>query len=416
MAANDTSADDARAVAEIAARAAYGRLVAWLAARSRDVAGAEDALSEAFLAALETWPARGIPVRPEAWLLAVARRKLIDRARRNQSHAAAEPDLIRQIEEAELATQDSLFPDERLKLLFICAHPAIAASVRTPLMMQTVFGFDAARIASAFLASPSAMGQRLVRAKTKIRAANLGFAEPDRADWPQRLGAVLSSIYAAYTSGWDDPAGLDGHRSGFTREAIALGRMVTAMLPRDGETHGLLALMLHCEARKPARRARDGAFVPLSEQDTDLWDPDMIAEAETSLRRAIECGPPSRFALEAAIQSAHAARKSQGRADWQAITRLYDRLVEVTPALGAQISRAAAIGEVDGAAPALAVLEAMDPDRVSQHQPWWATRAHLLSKAGRTAEAAEAFRRAAGLTADPAVRRWLLQQANARSA
>ena len=188
------------------------------------------------------------------------------------------------------------------------------------------------------------------------------------------------------------------------------------MLPRDGETHGLLALMLHCEARKPARRAWDGAFVPLSEQDTQLWDADMIAEAETSLRRALECGPPSRFALEAAIQSAHAARKSQGRADWQAITRLYDRLVEVTPALGAQISRAAAIGEVDGAAPALAVLEAMDPDRVSQHQPWWATRAHLLSRAGRTAEAAEAFRRAAGLTSDPAVRRWLLQQANARSA
>lgn len=410
MAADPETSGQARAAAETAARAAYGRLIAFLSARNRDVAAAEDALADAFLAALETWPERGIPDRPEAWLLAVARRRLIDRARQSARAGAAEPDLVRQIEEAEMAAnaENSAFPDERLKLLFICAHPAIAATVRTPLMLRTVFGFDAARIGSAFLTAPAAMGQRLVRAKAKIRATRPGFAEPGRPDWPDRLDAVLSAIYAAYTAGWDDPAGLDGPRSGFAREAIALGRMTAALLPDEGEAHGLLALMLHCEARKPARRNADGEFVPLSQQDTELWDRSLIAQAEAALRRALECGPPGRFALEAAIQSAHAVRLVRGSADWDAIVQLYDRLIAVTPALGAQIARAAALAESQGAEAGLAALDQIDPERVKEHLPWWATRAHLLHETGRFAEAGDAYRRAAGLTTDPAVRSWLL--------
>lgn len=413
MAADTETIEQTRAAADTAARAAYGRLVAWLSAHNRDLAAAEDALGDAFLSALETWPERGIPDRPEAWLLAVARRRLIDRARQSARADAVEPDLVRQIEEAEMAANDehSAFPDERLKLLFICAHPAIAAPVRTPLMLQTVFGFDAARIAGAFLTAPAAMGQRLVRAKAKIRATRPGFSEPGRPDWPDRLGAVLSAIYAAYTAGWDDPAGLDSQRSGFARDAITLGRMTAALLPEEGETHGLLALMLHCEARKPARRSPAGDFVPLLQQDTGLWDRLLIGEAEVALRRALECGPPGRFTLEAAIQSAHAVRLVSGSPDWDAITRLYDRLVAITPALGAQIARAAAIGESRGAIAGLSALDGIDAERVRDHQPWWATRAHLLAESGQTEAAAQAYRRAAGLTADFAVRNWLLEKA-----
>lgn len=413
MAADPQSIEKARAAADTAARAAYGRLIAFLSARNRDVAAAEDALADAFIAALETWPERGIPERPEAWLLSVARRRTIDRARRDARADAALPDLMLQIEEAEMAAnaESSAFPDDRLKLLFICAHPAIAAPVRTPLMLQTVFGFDAARIAGAFLTAPAAMGQRLVRAKAKIRATRPGFAEPGRPDWPDRLAAVLSAIYAAYTAGWDDPAGLDGPRSGFAREAIALGRMTASLLPAEGEAHGLLALMLHCEARKPARRSAAGEFIPLSLQDAGLWDRALIAEAETALRRALECGPPGRFALEAAIQSAHAVRLVRQAPDWDAITRLYDMLVTITPALGAQIARAAALGESRGAEAGLTALDRIDPERVKDHQPWWATRAHLMAEAGRRDEARDAYRRAAGLTTDPAVRDWLLGRA-----
>lgn len=412
MAAEAGPETDARAAAETAARTAYGRLVAFLSARSRDVAAAEDALSDAFLAALQRWPQDGVPDRPEAWLLTAARRKRIDRARRSATAVLAESDLIRQFEEAEaMAATASAFPDERLKLLFICAHPAIGPAVRTPLMLQTVFGFDAAGIASAFLLAPSAMSQRLVRAKAKIRAARPGFAEPGRADWPGRLEAVLGAIYAAFTAGWDDPSGLDGHRSGFAREAVALGRMTAGLLPGEGEALGLLALMLHCEARKAARRDGAGRFVPLAEQDTALWDRTMIAEAEIALGRAIEAGPPGRFTLEAAIQSAHVVRAVRGAPDWPAIVRLYDRLVVITPALGARIARAAAVGEVEGPEAGLAALDALDSDRLTDHQPWWAARAHLLAASSRRAEAAECYRRAAGLTADPAVRTWLLNRA-----
>ena len=246
----------ARETAETVARAAYGRLLAYLAARSRDVAAAEDALAEAFRAALETWPERGVPDQPEAWLFKAARRNLTHAGRRASVRAAAGPTLQLLAEERQ-DREPAPFADERLKLLFVCAHPAIDPAARAPLMLQTVLGLDAARIASAFLVAPAAMGQRLVRAKTRIRDAGIAFAVPEPTELPERLGAVLDAIYAAYGSGWEDVAGADARRKGLVAEAIWLARLVVALLPGEPEARGLLALMLYCESRSAARRDAD---------------------------------------------------------------------------------------------------------------------------------------------------------------
>lgn len=249
---------------ERAARDSYGRLTAYLAARSRDLAAVEDALADAFASALRSWPVDGVPDKPEAWLLTVARRRLIDHSRHARVHDESVPTLVAATEEAQdLSRMRTGFPDERLKLLFVCAHPAIDPGIRTPLMLQTVLGMDAGRIASAFLVKPSAMGQRLVRAKTKIRDAGIAFQVPNPEELPSRLDAVLEAVYAAYGSGWDDVAGADPRRSGLTAEAIGLGRLLTELCPGEPEALGLLALMLHCEARRDARRGPTGAYIPL---------------------------------------------------------------------------------------------------------------------------------------------------------
>jgi len=249
----EADAQNSRAAAERAARTSYGRLVAFLAARSRDVAAAEDALSEAFVDALETWPVRGVPRNPEGWLLTTARRRLLDAGRHDRVRAKAPIDLAAEIA-APAEDSDVVFPDERLKLLFVCAHPAIDEAARTPLMLQTVLGLDAARIASAFLTAPAAMGQRLVRAKAKIRDAGVRFEVPDGPDLPARLGPVLDAVYVAYGSGWDDVAGADPRRKGLADEAVWLGGVLVELLPAEPEAAGLLALMLYCESRRAARR------------------------------------------------------------------------------------------------------------------------------------------------------------------
>ena len=245
---------DARGTADAVARRSYGKLVAFLAARTRDVSAAEDALSDAFAAALDDWPRNGCPSNPEAWLLTVARRKAIDAARRQAHRRDAAPHLLLMAEELEAAASDSEIPDQRLALMFACAHPAIDAGIRAPLILQVVLGFDAATIASAFLMSPAAMGQRLVRAKNKIREARIPFRIPDRAELRDRLDTVLDAIYAAFAEGWIDPAGTDIARRDLADEAIFLGRLVAELLPAEPEALGLLALMLHAEARRRARR------------------------------------------------------------------------------------------------------------------------------------------------------------------
>jgi RNA polymerase sigma-70 factor (ECF subfamily) len=401
-------AEDARRAAEDAARASYGRLVAILAARTRDVAAAEDALADAFAAALSAWPERGVPANPEAWLLTAARRGLSHGRRHAGVADAALPTMLQLAEEAEDREAHAI-PDERLRLLFVCAHPAIDPAARAPLMLQTVLGLDAARIASAFLVAPATMGQRLVRAKARIRDAGIRFAVPEPAEMPERLESVLDAVYAAYGSGWDDVDGADPRRRGLADEALWLARLVAALLPDEPEPKGLLALILHCEARRPARRGPGGRFVPLAEQDPSLWSRTAAAEAEAALEAAARAGRLGRFQLEAAIQSAHAARARLGAVPWRSIALMYEALVRIAPTAGALVGRAAAVAEAAGAEAGLALLDDVPADLVAAYQPAWALRAHLLSRLGRPDEARAARVRAAGLSEDPAVRAFLLE-------
>ena len=374
------------------------------------MAAAEDALGDALLAALEAWPRVGVPDKPEAWLVAAARRKLVDAARHAKVAASAAPALEIVVERAQREVIDAVFPDERLKLLFVCAHPAIDEAARTPLMLQTVLGLDAATIASAFLVAPATMSQRLVRVKAKIRDAGIRFEIPELQELPSRVDAVLEAIYAAYGSGWEDVAGADPRRRGLAEEAIWLGRLVARLLPDEPEALGLLALMLHCEARRPARRDPAGAYVPLGRQDVALWSRPMIEEAEATLGVASRAGKPGRFQLEAAIQSAHARRAATGRTDWESIALLYEGLLRCAPTIGAQVGYAAALAEVRGAQEGLVALDALPPEAVRTYQSYWALSAHLLKRLGRTAEARQAYARAIGLSEDTAVREFLAGQ------
>jgi len=362
------------------------------------------------VAALTTWPRDGVPQNPEAWLLTTARHSLIDRMRHQQVAVASEPTLLLLREQPKEPILSAEFPDERLKLLFVCAHPAIDPAMHTPLMLQTVLGLDAARIAQAFLVSPTTMGQRLVRAKTKIRDGGIPFEIPQERDLPQRLDAVLEAIYAAFGIGWDDTAGVDQRGRGLAEEAIWLARVLLQLMPKEAEVRGLLALMLHCEARRPARRGPDGQYIPLSEQDSQQWSQPFIEEAEHHLAEASSLDRTGRFQLEAAIQSVHAERARGGRTEWVAILLFYEQLIRISPTLGTRTGHAAAVGEAQGPEGGLAVLDRIDLDEVSGYQPYWAVRAHLLQRLGKTSEAADAFDRAIGLAEDPAVRQFLLQR------
>lgn len=395
---------DARRAAETAARTSYGRLLALLSAQSRDIAACEDALAEAFVSALRDWPEKGVPANPEAWLLTAARNSIKNVHRHRNVADAAQAEIERRIE---CGLEKSEFPDERLKLLFVCAHPAIDAAARTPLMLQTVLGLDAARIANAFLVAPSTMGQRLVRAKAKIRDGGLRFSIPDREEMPERLDDVLNAIYAAYGTGWDAIAGADNGVRGLREEAIYLGRLVISLMPAEPEPKGLLALMLYCEARQPARRGSQGEFVPLSQQDANLWSRDMIIEAEGLLTLASAHGRFGRFQCEAAIQSVHVQRPVTGRASHDALLILYDLLMAHSPSLGVLVGRSAALLDAGDSAGALRGLDDIAEEQVASYQPYWVTRAHTLRALGREAEALAALNRALGLTEDDAVRDYL---------
>ena len=376
------------------------------------MAAAEDALSDAFAAALADWPAHGVPRQPEAWLLEVARRKAVDAARRRRTSdaAAAEIRLMAEEIESNRASAPEI-PDERLALMFACAHPAIDAGIRAPLILQTILGFDAATIASAFLVAPATMGQRLVRAKQKIALAGIPFRVPERADLPERLGAVLEAIYATFTEGWSDPAGTEARRRNLAEEGIWLGRLVASLLPEEPEALGLLALMLYADARRAARRDANGDYVPLAQQDTARWDADLIAEAEALLGAASANGTLGRYQLEAAIQSAHVVRRMTGRADWEAIELLYGVLATLTGSPVVAINRAVAIAETRGPAAGLAALDALKDDpQLTDYQPYWAARAGLLARIGALTEANRAYELAIGLESDPAVRRFLQRQ------
>lgn len=387
------------------ARRSYGKLVAFLAARTHDVAEAEDALSEAFAAALDDWPRNGVPSNPEAWLLTVARRKVIDMERRRQRAESL-------VQWLDTAVETREIPDQRLALMFACAHPAIDAGIRAPLMLQVVLGLDAAAIASAFLMAPTTMGQRLVRAKTKIRQAGIPFRIPEREELPARLETVLDAIYAAFAEGWTDPTGTDAARRDLSEEAVFLGHLVTELLPGAPEALGLLALMLHAEARRGARRDSAGAYVPLAEQDPARWDGALINEAEALLTRASTLGAIGRYQLEGAVQSAHVYRRRTGADNWPDIVRLYDALFAMSASPVVAINRAVAIAEVDGPRAALDALDAIGDDRrLREYQPYWAARAELSAKVGDREHARHAYQIAIGLERDPAVREFLRSRA-----
>ena len=397
----------ARSTADAVARRSYGKLVAFLAARTRDVAAAEDALSDAFASALADWPLKGCPTNPEAWLLTVARRKIVDAARRRDSGDAATGQLQFLAEESYTAA-DSEIPDRRLALMFACAHPAIEASIRAPLMLQVVVGLDANKIASAFLMSTAAMGKRLGRAKNKIREAGIPFRIPEREELSARLDTVLDAIYAAYAEGWTDPGATDVVRRNLTGEALFLARLVADLLPEEPEALGLLALVLHAEARRRARRTEDGDYVPLADQDPELWDWQMIEEAEALLRRASRLEAIGRYQLEGALQSAHVYRRRTGVANWAAVVQLYDALSALTASPVVVINRALAVSELQGAGAALEAMQELSADlRLAEYQPYWAVRAELLAKTRAYGEARHAYEIAIGLERDPAVRRFL---------
>lgn len=397
---------DAHQAAVGAATTSYGRLVALLAATTRDVAAAEDALADAFEAAITTWPERGVPDSPDAWLLTTARRKLIDAGRRADTANRAEPTLALLLDELADDVTASPFPDKRLELLFVCAHPAIDRRIRTPLMLQTVLGLDAKRMASAFLIAPTTLGQRLVRAKQKIRDAGIGFRIPYEDELPDRLDAVLEAIYGGYTAG---RTGTESRRSQVADEATRLARLMTELLPNHPEALGLLALILYTEARRDAGRDAAGNFVPLTEQDVTGWSGELRDEANAALARAATAGYLGPFCIEANIQSVHMARADTGTTDWATIRGLYDTLLRIAPTVGSRVAAAAAALEADGPAAALARLDAMD-DTARRYQPWWAVRAHSLLRCGDP-DAGEAFERAAGMTDDPAIRSYLLAKA-----
>ena len=395
---------DARAAVEQVARASFGRLVALLAARSRDLAGAEDAVAEALRAALETWPLRGVPDRPEAWLMTAAKRAAGASRARAATAARALPDLALIQSDMDEAMPDAI-PDHRLGLMFACTHPALEPPVQTALMLQTVLGLPADRIASAFLVAPPTMGQRLSRAKARLRNLGASFSQPDPDDVAPHLPQVMEAILAAAALGWESVPGSAPGRTDLSVEALWLAEALADLVPDDPEPKGLLALLLYIRAREPARRGR---YVPLADQDPGLWDRTLIERANAALAEAGAMGRFGRFQCEAAIQAVYCESGATGRLNLPALRTLHQALEQLCPTLGGAVAALAVEMDLEGPQAALDLLDHLSG--ADRYQPAWALRAECLRRLGRPAEQATALRQAMGLTEDGALRDWLARR------
>ena len=392
----------------------WGRIIALIAAADGDISGAEDALSTALERAVTAWRDQGPPANPEGWLYRVAlnaRRDVWKSAAARTSTALDEETIDRLGAGAsDLGTDpgdpDAL-PDRRLELLAACAHPDIDPPARPLLMLSAVMGMTAKQVAAAMALPAATVSARLTRAKKRVAGLGVAFGSPDRLDLESRLPDVHETIYGAFAIEWAHAAAQP--RDGMIGEALYLSRLVAQLCPGDGESHGLAALIHLSAARFPARRSVDGRFVPLTEQNPDLWDRTLTEAGERHLVEVHRCGHVGRFGLEAAIQLLHMAGIRTGSTDWPMLLRLHDDLEAIAPSLGGSVSRAAVLAEVDGPEAGLSALDALDADskRLSAFQPAWVLRAHLLTRVGRTEEAAAARRRALDLTTDPAERAYL---------
>lgn len=358
-------------------------------------------MSGALLKALERWPVDGVPASPEAWLLTVARRQLLQVARHDRLND--DPGVLASLEEMIQGSETTPFQDDRLRLMFVCAHPSIEAAVRIPLMLQTVLGLQVKDMAPALLLSPTALAQRLVRAKQKIRDGGIRFEEPERKDMPHRLACVLECIYGAFGIGVDAVDGAEFRVTDLREEAIHLCKILSGHLPLEPEVLGLRALMQHRQARRAARLDDQGRFVPLGEQDVSLWDRQAIVEADGWLWNAAQKRRPGPFQLEAAIQSAHSHRLFTGKTPWDGIRTLYEQINTHFPTHGSLVAGAVALAESGRIEDGLRQLDAMDPEVTKSFQPWWVAKAYLLSKSGPEGHtsAQAAFSTAIGLTSDP---------------
>lgn len=389
-----------------------GRVIAALAARFRDLDLAEEAFADACARAAEAWARDGPPLDVAGWLYAAARRAALDRLRRREVRARLQEDQPAPPPSPEdnMVDDARLIPEERLRLIFICCHPAVAVQARAALALQVVCGLSARTLAQAFLVGEAAMAQTLVRAKRKIAAAGVPFELLPQDRWPDRLDAVLSTLEVAYAQAYGDAAGLGEHAE-FAGEVLRLSGLLAKLLPDDGEVLALAALVRYAEARRPARLDASGGMVPLDQQDPRLWRSDLMADADRLLHRAARLGPPGPRRLLAAIHAAHAGRAKGEPTPWRAILALYDALLTKRPDDIARVNRLAALAQVSGPELAMAELAALDCAKLQRWSPFLALKAQLCADLGRLDEAREAYARAA-VGASSAERLWLQRRSD----